>query len=67
MARKDPEVLYAHDGLELVRYADGRRELRITGHMLDSLEAAFDALVAWYWVRSDEELTYITEGFGRPG
>ena len=64
---KDPEVLHAHDGLELVQYADGRRELRLSGHMLHTLEAAFDAIVAWYWVRSNEELTYTTDGFGRPG
>ena len=66
MPGKTPEVLYAHGGLALVRYEDGRRELQVSGEMLASMEAAFDAIVAWYWDRTDEELTYIS-GAGRSG
>jgi hypothetical protein len=61
MPGKDPEVLYHHDGLELVRHFDGRRELRIVGHMMDSLEAAFDAIVAWYWDNADQTVRVTLE------
>lgn len=54
MPGKDLEVLYHHGGLELVRYGDGRRELRVSGQMPNSLEAAFDAIVAWYWDNADQ-------------
>jgi len=51
MSRKDRvEVLIAIDGLELVRYADGTRELRFSDRCFDNLEAAFDAIVAATWV-----------------
>jgi hypothetical protein len=51
MSRKDRiEVLVAIDGLELVRYADGTRELRFSDRALDNLDAAFDAIVAATWV-----------------
>jgi hypothetical protein len=52
MPGKDPEVLYRQGGLELVRHVDGQCELRIG--RVDSLEAAFDAIVAWYWENADQ-------------
>ena len=48
--RKDSQVLYATEGVELVRYADGSRELRLSNRALDNLESAFDAIVAAIWL-----------------
>ena len=44
------EVLFASEGVQLVRHADGRRELRLNNHALESLEAAFDAIVTAIWL-----------------
>jgi hypothetical protein len=51
--RKDPQVLFATDGVELVRHADGSRELRLTNRALDNLESAFDAIVTAIWLVPD--------------
>jgi hypothetical protein len=51
--RKDSQVLYATDGVELVRHADGSRELRLSNRALDNLESAFDAIVAAIWLSPD--------------
>ena len=47
------QVLFAGDGVELVRHADGRRELRLTDRALDNMENAFDAIVAALWLSED--------------
>ncbi len=47
---KDSQVLFATDGVELVKHADGRRELRLSDRALESLEAAFDAIVTAIWL-----------------
>ena len=47
---KDSQVLFATDGVELVKHADGRRELRLNDRALESLEAAFDAIVTAIWL-----------------
>lgn len=47
---KDSQVLFTTDGVELVMRADGSRELRLNDRALDSLEAAFDAIVAAIWL-----------------
>jgi hypothetical protein len=44
------EVLFACDGVELIRHHDGRRELRLSDRALDSMESAFDAIVAALWL-----------------
>jgi hypothetical protein len=47
---KAPEILFATDGVELVRHADGSRELRLSNRALDNLESAFDAIVTAIWL-----------------
>lgn len=47
---KDSQVLFATDGVELVERADGTRELRLNDRALESLEAAFDAIVTAIWL-----------------
>ena len=47
---KSSEVLFATDGVELVRHADGTRELRLSNRALESLESAFDAIVTAIWL-----------------
>jgi hypothetical protein len=57
-ARKDWQVVYAQNGLELVRYADGRRELRLSEAPEVTLpvteacsaDAALDAMFAAVWL-----------------
>ena len=44
------QVLFASDGVELVRHTDGRRELRLTDRALANMESAFDAIVAAIWL-----------------
>jgi hypothetical protein len=52
--RKDWQVIYAQNGLELVRYEDGRRELRLSESPevilpvveVLSVDEAFDAMFA---------------------
>jgi hypothetical protein len=51
--RRDSQVLYAADGVELVRHEDGTRELRLSNRALESLESAFDAIVAAIWLAPD--------------
>ena len=51
---KPPEILFATDGVELVRHADGTRELRLTNRALDNLESAFDAIVTAIWLAPNE-------------
>lgn len=51
---KTPEILFATDGVELVRHADGSRELRLTNRALDNLESAFDAIVTAIWLAPTE-------------
>ena len=56
-ARKDWQVVYAQNGLELVRYADGRRELRLSEvpevtlpvTEVASADGALDALLTAVW------------------
>ncbi|MBA3391154.1 MAG: hypothetical protein H0T89_00850 [Deltaproteobacteria bacterium] len=43
--RHDGDVVFAADGVKLIRFADGTRELRISDHALDSMESTFDAIV----------------------
>jgi hypothetical protein len=43
-----PALLASVDGVELVRHADGSREVRRTDRPLDSLAAAFEAIAAIY-------------------
>ena len=52
--RDRSEVLFATDGVELVRHADGSRELRLSDRALTSLEAAFDAIVAALWLAAED-------------
>lgn len=52
--RSEPQVLFATDGVELVRHPDGRRELRLSERALESLEAAFDAIVLAIWLAPSE-------------
>ena len=62
-ARKDWLVVYAQNGLELVRYADGRRELRLSDapevtlpvHEAGNVDAALDVMFAAVWL--DESRT----------
>ena len=51
---KSSEVLFATDGVELVRHADGTRELRLSNRALESLESAFDAIVTAIWLTPPE-------------
>ena len=55
--RDREQVLFATDGVELVRHADGRRELRLTDCALNNLEAAFDAIVAALWFADDPRVS----------
>ncbi|MBA3502892.1 MAG: hypothetical protein M4D80_04785 [Myxococcota bacterium] len=48
--RKDSQVLFATDGVQLVRHADGSRELRLSNQALENLENAFDAIVTAIWL-----------------
>jgi len=50
-----PEVVFERDGVVLLRRPDGSRELRLSGRVLDSLEAAFDAIVAAVWLSAISE------------
>ena len=50
MERKSVQVLCAADGVELVRHPDGSHELRLAGRAFESLEGAFDAIVAAVWL-----------------
>lgn len=53
--RKEPvEVLLVVEGVELVEYADGSRELRFVERSMDNLDAAFDAIVAAVWLDEDD-------------
>ena len=54
MSEKSPEVLFATDGVELVRHADGTRELRLSNRALENLESAFDAIVTAIWLAPTE-------------
>ena len=54
--RERGQVLFATDGVELVRHADGRRELRLSDRALDNMENAFDAIVAALWLAEDPRL-----------
>ena len=55
--RKDWQVIYAQNGLELVRYEDGRRELRLSESPevvlpvteVQNVDGAFDAMFAAVW------------------
>jgi hypothetical protein len=51
------EVLFSTDGVELVRHADGSRELRLTDRALESMETAFDAIVAALWLTAPQPPT----------
>ena len=53
--RKDFQVLFATDGVELVRHANGARELRLSNRALESLENAFDAIVTAIWLAPDSD------------
>ncbi|HLL21444.1 MAG TPA: hypothetical protein VK427_04895 [Kofleriaceae bacterium] len=55
--RDSAQVLFAADGVELVRHADGSRELRLSNRALDSLEDAFDAIVAAVWLATPPTTT----------
>lgn len=44
------QVLFASEGVELVRHTDGRRELRLSDRALANMESTFDAIVAAIWL-----------------
>jgi len=52
---KHSQVLFARDGIELVRHPDGTRELRLSNRALENLESAFDAIVAAIWLAPEIE------------
>ncbi len=45
LTRHEGEIVFAADGVKLIRFADGTRELRISDQALDSMESTFDAIV----------------------
>ena len=51
--RDRARVLFATDGIELVRHADGRRELRLSERALQSMETTFDAIVTALWLADE--------------